>query len=409
MRILVLIVVTLALALALAGCTSRPLAPLTPIDGAPPDSVVAAILERPITMASVLHNYRWSNRQWSANLELVEDLQPSLVGRAALIWGWEDLMLRSLIGLRHRVATIHSKAPEAVVQGCIFEFISRDVERVTVPTHVLEAFGLPPDPRSYVFEDMLPAHSEPKWYGGSNHKSAAPDITRQETRLWFYHLASLYIDAGLEAIHLGNIVRVITQDSDLAITTRFLQRIRAYASLHARRGWVLLDAHTHGLVVDGRLLLDFHSFPLRPREVGEADQRDVILEAGFQDAIYGRSRGGVTPAGLAVDRQRFLVELDNGYAGPSAGGCDLPECVWGSDEITWFASLPTERRDEMLRYFWYRVPELDPRGRFQVPGVRPLQALLSINCEYYLLHDPDDLPCGRGQIGMVRRLWAGAP
>ncbi|MEZ4386888.1 MAG: hypothetical protein R3D98_04805 [Candidatus Krumholzibacteriia bacterium] len=396
--------ILLLLVTVLCGCASHPSLPLLPMEGAPPDSVVAVSLDRAISMASVLHLYPWAIREWPANLDLIGDLQPSLVGRAALVWGWEHLMLRSLGGLQARVAALHERAPDAVVQGCIFEFISRDIERVTVPAHVLAAFGLTPDPRPYDFDAML-APGAPDDFPGWGMDAAVPDLTRQETQLWFFHLATLYLDAGLEAIHLGNLERMAARDPDLRITEGLLRRIRDHAVRHARRGWVLLDAHTHGVVLSGRLLLDFHSFPLRPREVGDAADENVVLEAGFQDAIYGRSRGGVTPSGIAVAHQRFLVELDNGYAGPTPGGCDLPECVWGSDEITWFARQPTERRDALLAYFWRRVPELDPRGRFQMPGVRPLQAQLVTGCDRYLAHDPSVLACGGGQAATIAALW----
>lgn len=396
-------------ALFVAGCAHQTVAPLTPLEGAPPDSVLEASLERAVTMGQVLHLYPWAMRQWQAHLDLVADLQPSLVGRAALVWGWEHLMVRSLNGLSGRVTALHEVAPQAVVQGCIFEFVSRDIERVTVPPHVLEAFGQPVTNRTYDFDAMLPTDREPDWFGGQIDQAVVPDITRLEVRLWFYHLASLYLDAGLEAIHLGNLERMARSDTDLVVTRRFVERVRHHAAENARRGWVILDAHTHGMEVGGRLLLDFHSFPLRPREVGDPAQADVVLELGFQDSIYGRSLGGVTPSGSLVTSQRFLVEVDNGYAGPTPGGCDLPECVWGSDEITWFASLPGEDRDRLLRYFWARVPELDPAGRFQIPVVRQLQAMLTRGCGLYLAHLPEDLACGAGQAPTIAELWWGRP
>jgi len=398
-----------AAAVLLGGCASRPVAPLTALDGAPPEAEVVRCLDRALTMSSVLHRYPWAAREWQANLDLIGELQPALVGRAALVWGWEHLMLRSLTGLERRVGQIHAVAPGAVVQGAIFEFVTRDVELVDVPAHVLAEFGLPAERRRFDYDAMLPAVAAPDDHAGWDPAVAAtPDITRLETRLWFFHLATLYLDAGIEAIHLGSIGRTAAHDHDLGHTADLLARIRAHASAHARRGWVMLDAHTHGLVRHGRLLLDFHSWPLRPREVGAASAQDVALEAGFLDAIYGRSRGGTTPQGRYVRHHRFLVELDNGYAGPTPGGCDLPECVWGSDEITWFARQPAARRDALLRRFWREVPALDPVGRFQMPGVRPLQAQLAAGCENYLAHDPADLGCGAGQKAAILELW-GAP
>lgn len=391
--------------LVLWGCNSRTTAPTDALAGAPPAAEVEFCLDRAVTMTSFLHTYPWALRQWDANLDLVADLQPAFLGRAALVWGWERAMVRSLSSLGNRAEQVHARAPRAVLQGCIFEFVSRDVEGVAVPEKVQVAFGLDPEPRTYDYDAMLPSGAPPFFYDGWQGDAAVPDITRLETQLWFFHLATLYIDAGLEAIHLGNIVRITAHDSDLQATEDLLRRIRAYAATHARRGWVILDAHTHGLVRDGRLLLDFHSWPLRPREDGDPELEDVVLEEGFLDAIYGRSRGGVTPGGDRVESQRFLVELDNGYAGNVASGCDLPECVWGRDEITWFANQSPERRDELLRRFWQRVPELDPVGRFQVPGIRPIQALLATRCDQYLLHRPEDVNCGGGQQDAVLDMW----
>jgi len=324
------------------------------------------------------------------------------VGRAALVWGWEHLMLRSMNALTWRVTRIHAIAPEAVVQGCIFEFVSRDVERVKVPAEVQVAFGLEPQDRFYDLEAMIKP-------GQSTVESGVPDLSRLEARLWFYHLATVYLDAGLEAIHLGQLERMAAHDSELIETRALIDRIRSYAAQHARRGWVMLDAHTHGIVHHKRLLLDFHSWPLRAVEVGEPEQEDVVLEAGFYDSIYGRSLGGTTPDGRFVRHQRVLVELDNGYAGPSAGGCELPECLWGRDEITWFAQQSAERRDEYLRYFWSRVPELDPVARFQIPGVRPVQSLLTNSCPRYMIHSPGTDKCGGGQVETVGELWGVAP
>ncbi len=393
----------------LAGCAGRTTAPLVAVDGAPSAAQVERCLDRAVTMTSFTQSFPWAQKEWSANLDLVAELQPSLLGRAALVWGWEDLMLRSMTALHFKARQVHAVAPGAVLQGCIFEFVSRDVEKIFVPVAVQEAFGLEAVERHYVYDDMLPEDGPPHVYHGWRTDAAVPDITRLETRLWFFHLATIYLESDFEAIHLGNITGVIEHDHDLRWTEDLVTRIRTHAAGHARRGWVLLDAHTHGLVRDGRLLLDFHSWPTRPREVGDPAVEDVVLEAGFLDSIYGRSLGGVTPSGTFVRNQRFLVEVDNGYAGPSAGGCDLPECVWGHDEITWFARQPAERRDELLRYFWARVPELDPVGRFQAPAVRPVQSLLAKGCERYMMHDGGDVSCGGGQVDAVLEMWGPPP
>ena len=58
--------------------------------------------------------------------------------------------------------------------------------------------------------------------------------------------------------------------------------IRDYAKKHARRHKVLLDAHTHGVNVHGKLLLDYHAMPYTraPLEHYEG-QRLVLVREGF--------------------------------------------------------------------------------------------------------------------------------
>ena len=46
-----------------------------------------------------------------------------------------------------------------------------------------------------------------------------------------------------------------------------------------------------GIVHDGNLMFDLHSFPSRPKSV-KGKPYTAILEKGFSDSIYGRSKGG---------------------------------------------------------------------------------------------------------------------
>src|SRR5439155_5910809 len=101
-------------------------------------------------------------------------------------------------------------------------------------------------------------------------------------------------------------------DRDRANWSRVLSLVRAYAAKHARRHMVLCDGHvpSGGLVKDGKLLLDFHSFPLRIMEVPDKPQ-EAILKVGFSDGIYGKSKGGLTFSGWTCDHLPYLVEINN--------------------------------------------------------------------------------------------------
>ena len=138
--------------------------------------------------------------------------------------------------------------------------------------------------------------------------------------------------------------------------------VRAYAAKHARRHMVLCDAHvpSGGLVRDGKLLLDFHSFPLRIKEVPDKPQ-EAILKVGFSDGIYGRSKGGVTPSGWQCEHLPYLVEIDNWGVSRQPGQAEAGGIwVWGYDEITWFAHQSEDYRNDWLRYAWDWVPQDRP-------------------------------------------------
>jgi len=399
-----------------AGCshddTHAPTAPPLPeapsyaFEGPLPRDVLVSYLARAMTMGELCLGYEWPVRAWTANLELIRRLEPKFLGRVAYVWGYEDEYLADLTRLTARVDRVHAVDPEIILQACIFECVSRHVERVPVPVRVQAAFGLEPVPRWYDLDAMKPLTGPVTAQPGLPVEAIVPDLTRLETQLWFYHLATLYVDAGIEALHLGRLEAVASRDENLATTDQLIGRIRAYARAHARRGWVLLDAHTHGLVRGKRLLLDFHSWPLRPREVTGTGEQDVVLDPGFLDAIYTHSRGGVTPSGWYAHSLPYLVELDNGYAGAEPGECELPECVWGCDEITWFALQSPERRDALLEQLFREIRTLDPVGFLQVPGMRVLQAGADAGSPFYFVHDPRSFPAGGGQEDVVASIWA---
>jgi len=181
----------------------------------------------------------------------------------------------------------------------------------------------------------------------------------------------------IEAIHFGQLDLMGRNDPECRNWTDLLQHVRRYAAKKARRHFVICDAHVPkgGPVVEGRLLLDFHSFPLRPKEVADTPQK-AILEVGHSDGIYGRSNGGITPSGWKCDHLPFLVEFDNfggtrtpGQASQAHGAFNFH---LGYDEVTWFAQQPESYRNEWLRYARTWLREHDRNGFLEMPGGRML-------------------------------------
>jgi hypothetical protein len=240
---------------------------------------------------------------------------------------------------------------------------------------------------------------------------SVPDVSRPETQLWFYFLAASYIDLGIEALHLGQTELMNRNDRDLAHYSRLLERVRAHAAGHARRHLVLCDSHvpSGGLVRDGRLLMDFHSFPLRIKEVPGRPQ-EAVLELGFADGIYNRSKGGITPSGWSCEHLPYLVEIDNWGASrrpgePGQGGI----WVWGYDEITWFAHQPDGYRAEWLRYAHDWVRETDPNGHLQMPGSRTVRSPRDGRRWYHANRPSEAVPDGLGDEAAIRSVWASEP
>ena len=131
---------------------------------------------------------------------------------------------------------------------------------------------------------------------------------------------------------------------------RVIAKIREYARTHARRHWVLLDAHTPygGMVRNGVSLLDFNSFPLRIKEI-PSEPYKAELAVNHLDALYKKSKGCISPSGWKCEHLPYLVEFDNYGRGKEANVADLnSHFVWGWDEISWLSLQPEDYRNEWL-------------------------------------------------------------
>jgi len=183
--------------------------------------------------------------------------------------------------------------------------------------------------------------------------ASVPDISRIETKLWFYTLAVSYLDAGIEALHFGQAEIMNANDPDSEHWWQLLRLVRSYAAQHSRRHLVLCDAH-------------------------------------------------VPSGGLP-----YLVEVDNWGASdrpgqPHVGGC----WVWGYDEISWFAHQSQDYRNRWLRYAWNWVREHDPNGFLQMPGSRCLHSPVDGQWWYFANMPSAAVPDGFGQEDTIREIWA---
>ena len=386
-------------------------------DGVISRPVLENYLARAITMLGLSES-----TQRGEDFRMLLNIGAKYIGRAAYIWSVNADEESHFNDAAQTVAAYRRLDADAIFQACIFEVVCDNiVSRIPIPAWVFEEFGLPVEGRAFRYEAMLydPACTNTKplswWPNAANHwmrdyfgqGESVPDMSTLETQMWFFYRARRYIDAGFEALHLGQVHLMSYNDPDARYWWSLLARIRRYGAVHARRHLVLLDAHTHGIRLDeGRLLFDLHSHPLIIKDVVTKPEQGV-LEEGFRQAIFGRSMGGITPSGWSCDHLPYIVEFDNfGSSGKPGQHVEESPWVWGSDEICWFARQPEACRNDFLRYAHPRIRELDPSGLLQMPGSRCLADPADGQDTYHANTRSPSCPAGFNQEQTIKDLWA---
>jgi hypothetical protein len=367
-----------------------------------PRAVLENYLSRAISMEGLLNG----RGDLDDNIRMLKSSGAKFIGRSLCLWGREANVLRNLERAKEQLPKVHQADPEMILQGCVFEIVTAQVDQVPVPDWAFKALDQAVEKRNFRYADMLYPDGRRRNQWGRN--SSVPDVSRPETKLWFYFLATSFIDLGIEAIHFGQAEIMNGNDPNLEHWSQVLDLVRSYAAQHARRHMVLCDAHVPrgGLVRDGRLLLDFHSFPLRIMEVPDRPE-EAILQVGFSDGIYGRSRGGLTFSGWQCEHLPYLVELDNYGVSKQPGKAKAGgHWVWGYDEISWFAQQSKPYRSYWLRYAWDWVRNTDPNGYLQMPGSRTMRSPLDRRPWYYANTPSSSVPNGLGDEETIRAIWA---
>ncbi|RKX35103.1 MAG: hypothetical protein DRP64_19545, partial [Verrucomicrobia bacterium] len=359
--------------------------------------VLERYLARSITMMNLM---TWDLDIYADQMRMIDNIGAKFLGRAFIGWAANNWHVSMMDNFGYRIQDIHNIDPEIIVQGTIFEIITDTISGVEIPYWVFDEFGLPQEDRSFSYDAIRYANDLYKdhWFPGAS----VPDMSRLETKMWFYYWARKYIDQGYEAIHFGQVKLMDDNDPTHAHWWDMLTRVRNYAANNARRGMVLCDSHTHGVLYNDSLLFDFHSFPLRPKE-NCGLSLDASLVLNHLDSIYGNSTSGWTSSGwYATGGLPYLVEVDNFGVSASPGTCNTSSIfVWGYDEITWFAETAPSYRDDWLEYAYDWVRSNDDNGFFQLPGCRNIG-----NNDYYYANTPSaNMPLGFGQEEKIKYIW----
>ena len=315
-------------------------------DGSISEEVLRNYLSRAITFAELLNSERCETSlggNVDDNIRMLKHIGAKFIGRAIYRWGGESGLEALLKNGKQVAQKVHQAEPDMVIQAAAFEIVSQEVSRIPIPGWVFDAFDLDPENRNFKYDAMLypDGHRIDFWRKGAS----VPDMSRLETRMWFLFLSACYINIGVEAIHFGQVEIMDDRDPNWDHWFDMMERVRRYAAIHARRHFVICDAHTPsgGIVRGGRLLFDCHSFPLRMEEVPDRPEQ-AFLKAGHYDSIYNLSKGGKTPSGWTCENLPYLVEFDNFGGSGKEGQNTGHHWIWGYDEIVWYA-----RQDKAYR------------------------------------------------------------
>ena len=372
-------------------------------------------LSRAVTHTSLLDTQEGQTDTFDDDLRMLIGEGAKFIGRAAYVWSIVD-DAEHFRKCRERAELCHKADPELMLQCCVFECVYKDFcENTKIPEWVFEAFGQIYENRCFSLEKMSFPDGRFNDHWGKN--TGVPNIMSLEGQMWIYYRACMYINCGFEAIHFGQVWLIGALDKDDGWKTwhKIVGMVREYAKLHARRGYVVCDAHCHGLITSdkygyGYSVLDFNSFPIRLREI-ENQPMKCVVEEGYSDSIFGKSRGGIHPSGWTADPLPFLVEFDNFGVSKTPGQftSDLNNIfAWGYDEITWFALQPADYRAEFLRYINNWVNSRYPEGWVQMPSRRMItESRDRTKRGIYRANNPSaDCPLGYGDENIIKEIWA---
>ena len=391
-------------------------------DGNMSREVLESYLSRAVTAAFLIDSTTLED-----DLRVIARLGVKFLGRASGVWGAtgnDELHFARSKALADRV---HEQDPEIILQACVFEYITPMMDCEKIPAYVFEAFGKPAEDRCFSWDlaRMLPEDGEPDCEYGDDvplwARGATPDLNRDEARMWFYYRATKYIDCGYEALHMGQVHLYTAEDRGMKKTYELFGMIRDYAAKHARRHKVLMDAHTHGVSVNGKLLFDYHAMPFTRAPLERCEgERLVLVREGF-------SEGGENPNGWSGEQMPYLMEYDN-WGGKMFDGTfeeAMAQCGrhrmarwqwWGYDQIGYFANQPEEARNHFLEYTYRWTQINNPHAFFELPFRRTVGAAGvhfergddgrdDVNPEYQINNKSAACPMGYGQEDIAKACW----
>lgn len=372
------------------------------------------------------------NPTFERDLEFIRRVKPKYIGRAAFFWSYPENndTVEYIRYITEGAARIHEISEEIVLEAAVFETCYESfVDTVEIPKYVFDAFQQPFEQRNFSYENIKHINGP---YASDNHwdiaeKSAVPDITRIETKMWFYYWGTVYIDAGYDSIHMGQTMLIGANDISTDMTKNFsnfrevFSKIREYAKENGRNRNVFISSHSCSSEFvaysddnpmankneEYKLIYDFHTYPIRLDDAGMKIQENGYLPAkvtkGYSDSIYGRGAGGMNPAGFYVDENFYIVEFDNCNIWEDVPAHNIYGVPWGRDESSWLATLPKGTHGEVIKEIRSQVLAVsEGKGFLMLPCHQPIARCIngrdfvkpySKDGKYYLGLDYEETIC----------------
>ena len=245
------------------------------------------------------------------NIRAILNMGAKYIGRSIMMWGSEEDLSQYtpwLANAKLMIDTMHSVDPDIIFEAAEFEIIDTQLGILAIPASVFQTFGQPVVTRNFNYNAML--YDGGKMVNNWGNGASVPDMSKLETRMFYYFLACNYIDIGVEAFHFGQVGLMTQADPGYTNWIDLMTKVRAYGKQHARRHIVLCNAHTAGgnYVVNGKTIFDVNAFPMRIEQLGDTCCK-AQLQVGYSDALYGKSLGGITQADGPARICRGLLSL----------------------------------------------------------------------------------------------------
>jgi hypothetical protein len=326
---------------------------------------------------------------YNADVNMLADLDVRLIGRVGGLWGWErringdpnatspnsptqyfndlDLVVKK-INLAY-AAKGHIKP---ICEAAIFEIVTVGLQdgqpfgTIEIPNDIATEFGYNkqgPDGKYFDYEKIK---NQTLPFGNSPYECWV-DINRIQAQMWYYYLATNYIDAGIECLSFNQTNTTGINDPTGQIFFDLVTKIKTYAA-SKNRGVVLTAGDPKKKAGTEELVFDFQRFPIRMRNVannwgdpyrGGPTVIDYEASTLCNDGIVYRQKfPGKTRFGWHTEDIYKVVEIDNANSGYYTG-LSLPCGLWGFDEITWFTRQPEDYQCHWMKYLYYKIKCLD--------------------------------------------------